>query len=84
MVSFAALVVLIISPQALISVSFQMSFAAVYALVAFYEVYAKKLATLLYSGNFIIKIFFYLLGIVICDFVASIATAPISLYHFHQ
>ena len=84
MVSFAALVVLIISPQALISVSFQMSFAAVYALVAFYEIYAQKLSTLLHSGNFIIKIFCYLLGIVICDFVASLATAPISLYHFHR
>lgn len=84
MVSFAALVLLIISPQALISVSFQMSFAAVYALVAFYEVYAEKLATLLHSGNIIKKIFCYLLGIVICDFIASIATAPISLYHFHR
>ena len=84
MVSFAALVVLVISPQALISVSFQMSFAAVYALIAFYECYAEKLAVLLYSGNFIKKAFCYLIGIVICDFVASIATAPISLYHFHR
>ncbi len=84
MVSFAALVLLVISPQALISVSFQMSFAAVYALVAFYEVYAEKLATLLHSGNIIKKIFCYLLGIVICDFIASMATAPISLYHFHR
>ncbi|MBO6282243.1 MAG: ComEC/Rec2 family competence protein [Alphaproteobacteria bacterium] len=84
MVSFAALVVLVIAPQALISVSFQMSFAAVYALIAFYEVYATKLSAGLYGKNFIVKIFYYLLGIVVCDFVASIATAPISLYHFQR
>ena len=84
MVSFAALVVLVIAPQALISVSFQMSFTAVYALIAFYEVYATKLSAGLYGKNFIVKIFYYLLGIVVCDFVASIATAPISLYHFQR
>lgn len=84
MVSFAALVLLIIAPQALVSVSFQMSFAAVYALTAFYEAYAAKIATWLHSSNFVIKIFCYLAGIVICDFVASTATMPFSLYHFQR
>ncbi|MBR1904623.1 MAG: ComEC/Rec2 family competence protein [Alphaproteobacteria bacterium] len=84
MVSFAALVLLIVAPQALISVSFQMSFAAVYALTAFYEVYSAKIAFWLHSSNFILKIFYYLSGIVICDFVASIATMPFSLYHFQR
>ena len=81
MVSFAALAVLIIAPQALISVSFQMSFAAVYALVAFYESYKRKP----YRRRGIFgTVFLYLSGIVICDFVASLATAPFSLYHFHR
>ena len=81
MVSFAALAVLVISPQALISISFQMSFAAVYALVAFYENYKG----LPYQKRGIFStIWFYLCGIVICDFVASLATAPFALYHFHR
>lgn len=84
MVSFAALVILIIEPQTLVSVSFQMSFAAVYALVAFYEVYASKLSQYTPKHNFVLKIFWYLCGIVLADFVASVATLPFALYHFHR
>jgi len=84
MVNFAALVILIIEPQTLISVSFQMSFAAVYALVAFYETYASKLSRFAPKHNFLLKILWYLCGIVLADFVASIATLPFALYHFHR
>ena len=84
MVSFAALMVLIISPAALVSVSFQMSFAAVTALVVFYEKYAKIIANWSYDCGFIAKAFYYLLGVVICDFVASLATSPFAIYHFHK
>ncbi len=81
MVSFAALMILIISPQALISIGFQMSFAAVYALVSFYESYKRRP----YQKRGIFStIWLYLSGIVICDFVASLATAPFALYHFHR
>ena len=81
MVSIAALVVLIIAPQALISISFQMSFAAVYALVAFYESYKRRP----YQKRGVFgTIWLYLCGIVICDLVASLATAPFALYHFHR
>ncbi len=82
MVAFAALVILLISPQALISISFQMSFAAVTALVAFYERY-RNLATYRHK-NIFGKILYYLIGIVLCDFVASLATTPFALYHFHK
>ena len=84
MISFAALVVLIISPESLISISFQMSFAAVLALISFYEKYAPKLSVLNFQRSFIHKIFSYLLGIVICDFIASLATIPFAIYHFHR
>ncbi len=84
MVSLAALIILILQPQALISVSFQMSFAAVYALVAFYEHYASKINHLARRGGIFNKIFWYLSGIVVGDFVASLATMPFSTYHFHQ
>lgn len=84
MVSVAALVILLLQPQSLISISFQMSFAAVYALIAFYEKYAGKIYRLAHRGGHINKIFWYLMGIVIGDFVASLATMPFALYHFHQ
>ncbi len=84
MVCFAGLVLLIVSPQALISISFQMSFAAVVALIAFYEKYAKKIALWSVNRGIFSKIFFYLAGIVICDFVASLATMPFAIYHFHR
>lgn len=35
--TWAALIVLVVTPEALVGASFQMSFAAVFALVAFYE-----------------------------------------------
>ena len=84
MVCFAGLVLLIISPQALISISFQMSFAAVVALISFYEKYARKITLWSVNRGIFSKIFFYLAGIVICDFVASLATMPFAVYHFHR
>ena len=84
MVSFAALLILIISPQALISISFQMSFAAVYTLIAFYEWYCAKFSASEYQAGMFSKIYRYLTGIIVCDLVASLATAPFSLYHFHR
>lgn len=84
MVCFAALIILIISPQSLISISFQLSFAAVFALIAFYETYSAKLAKYRPDNSLFLKIIWYLSGIVICDFVASLATLPFSLYHFHR
>ena len=84
MVCFAGLVLLIISPQALISISFQMSFAAVVALISFYEKYARKITLWSVNSGIFSKIFFYLAGIVICDFVASLATMPFAIYHFHR
>lgn len=84
MVCFAGMVLLIIFPQALISISFQMSFAAVIALIAFYEKYAKKISLWSVNRGIFSKIFFYLAGIVICDFVASLATMPFAIYHFHR
>lgn len=83
MVSCAAMIILIMAPQSLVSVSFQMSFAAVYALVAFYEVSAKHLRLPRQSGV-LRTVLWYFLGVLICDFIASLATAPFGLYHFHR
>lgn len=84
MVSFAALVVLVISPNALISAGFQMSFAAVVVLIAFYERYASTINKLFSGKNIFQIIMAYMSGLVISDFVASLATLPFAIYHFNQ
>lgn len=90
-IAWAALIVLIISPQALIGASFQMSFAAVVALIAFYENYAGSLHSFL-KGETVQSwwlkglkiIWLYIIGILVADFVASLATMPFAIYHFNK
>lgn len=93
MISWAALIVLVISPQALISASFQMSFAAVAALIAFYERFAGGLhrflnghenAEISLPSKVVRIVFAYVAGILVSDLVASLATLPFSIYHFNQ
>ncbi len=84
MLSIAAFIVLSISPYALISASFQMSFAAVLVLIAFYERYASSIHKF-FKGKSILKIIIaYIGGLLISDFVASMATLPFAIYHFNR
>lgn len=88
--ALAALIILVVSPQMLVSISFQLSFAAVTALVAFYERCGKKVEHFLsgekgtLAGKVCRGIFAYLAGIVIADLVASLATLPFAIYHFNR
>ncbi|MBP5399890.1 MAG: ComEC/Rec2 family competence protein [Alphaproteobacteria bacterium] len=88
--ALAASFILIISPQMLISISFQLSFAAVTAMIAFYESFSTKIHRFLSSPNsgLIIKtiriITAYLFGVIIADFIASSATLPFVIYHFNK
>lgn len=92
-VAWAAFIILIFVPQSLISVSFQMSFAAVIALIAFYEKFAGALQRFLNGDGSkdnplpvkILKIVWvYLIGILVSDLVASLATLPFAVYHFNK
>ena len=92
-IAWAALIVLIISPWALIGASFQMSFAAVVMLIAFYEKFAGPIQRFLNGGtnrsigiiNRTVRIVWaYFAGIVISDLVASLATLPFGIYHFNM
>lgn len=85
LVAWAALVVLLLAPEALVGPSFQMSFAAVAALVAAYEVLAPRLAAwraerrgwLAMAGQ-------YVAGVVLSTLVAGGATALYGAYHFNR
>jgi competence protein ComEC len=84
MVAWAAGVILLIAPESLMSVSFQMSFAAVTALVAIYEFsYTSRLNR---SGgrSKILRLVYYLAAVLLTTLVAGAATAPFALYHFNQ
>jgi len=89
-VALAALVVLAFVPESLFSVSFQMSFAAAAALVAFYERMSERQQSRNLSttggaiGATLRKTGAYLTGIAFTTLVAGIAVAPFAAYHFHK
>lgn len=91
-IAWAAFLVLLITPEALIGASFQMSFAAVLALIAFYEKFAGSLHRFLcgeHGQNSLPLrafrlIFAYIAGILVSDLVASLATLPFAVYHFNR
>jgi competence protein ComEC len=84
LVAWAALVVLLVRPEAVIGPSFQMSFAAVAALVAAYEgsrVWrTERRSELGWFGRALL----YLGGLVLTSVIAGLATAPFALYHFNR
>lgn len=85
----AAIVVLLWRPESLVGASFQMSFAAVTALVAAYELLSPRLSRwrarrggLLGSPARAVVV--YVAGILISTVVAGLATAPFAGFHFHR
>lgn len=84
LVAASALVVLLFRPESLLSVSFQMSFAAVTSLIYFFEVTRTMWTKLYTDSNVIKKLMVYFLAVCMTTIIASIATAPFALYHFGQ
>lgn len=89
-IAVAAMIILVAFPHALVGASFQMSFAAVVCLVAFYERYAGALSRFLdrSAGNALIRgvkiLLLYFVGVLVSDLVASLATLPFAVYHFNR
>jgi competence protein ComEC len=84
MVVIAATIILLLFPESLTTASFQMSFAAVFALISFYELIGRKLGKFSRSGGLPRKVFAYVLGIILTSLIAGLATAPFAIYHFGQ
>jgi len=85
-VAIAAAALLIIAPSSLLNVGFQMSFAAVIALVAAYE-YARDRRGSKPPGvprGAGVQMILFFAGIIGSTVVASLAVAPIAAYHFHK
>lgn len=80
LVAWAALVVLLRQPESLLGASFQMSFAAVVALIAAYETGAARRPE--GAGGLDWRLALYVGGVALTTVVATLATAPLAVYHF--
>ncbi|MEZ5907389.1 MAG: ComEC/Rec2 family competence protein [Hyphomicrobiaceae bacterium] len=85
-VGLAALLLLALFPESLLDISFQMSFAAVVALISVYETWRRmrpvgrgdgRRGPLRLAGLFLV-------GIIATTLIASLAVAPFGAYHFHK
>ena len=84
LVAFAALVVLAFAPESFMTASFQMSFAAVTALVLFYDTTREWWRRAYSSSGVAGKCWLYLVGVSATSVVATAATAPFAIYHFQH
>lgn len=82
LVAFAAAVVVLVAPESLLGPSFQMSFGAVIALIAAYEVASPALARWRSGAGLLPRVALYLGGVALTSVVATAATTPFALYHF--
>lgn len=84
-VALSALIILVLFPESLLDVGFQMSFAAVVALVAAYEALRGRLGERrAYTFGWIGMAGLFLGGIILSTVVASAAVTPFAMYHFHK
>jgi competence protein ComEC len=85
-VALAALAILVVWPESLFDPGFQMSFAAVVALVSAYEWLrgrAEERSAITMRGALRDTLMFFG-GIVASTLIASLAVAPFGIYHFHN
>jgi competence protein ComEC len=85
-VALAALAILVLWPESLLDAGFQMSFAAVVALVSTYEALRQRAAERDGTARrgWFGAAFVFLGGILTTTLIASLAVAPFGIYHFHN
>lgn len=84
LVMWAALMLMVIAPESLLGASFQMSFAAVIALIATYESSRGWVRRQRVQGGVVRKIALYFAGMILTTLVAAAATGPFAAYHFNR
>jgi competence protein ComEC len=84
--AWAACLVLLVAPESLLGPSFQMSFAAVMALIAGYELLPGGLRAWAHQGvgSWFSRPLRYLGAVVLSSILAITATAPFAVYHFNR
>ena len=98
LVAWAAFVILAVAPESLLGASFQMSFAAVVALVAAYEYVSQKgwfrigdsvgglpqPGAPAPGGAWVRRARVYLASVLLTSVIAILATAPFAIYNFNR
>jgi competence protein ComEC len=84
LVAVGALVVLLFWPESLVGPSFQLSFAAITAIVALHEQPRVKALLSRRDEAGVAKLGRFLLALVLTGLAVETALTPIALYHFHQ
>jgi competence protein ComEC len=82
LIAWAAAVLLLFNPEYLLGVSFQLSFAATFALIAVYESLRGRLAPMRDGLGWWRRAALYLGGVLLTSAVAGLATAPFVVFHF--
>lgn len=89
-VALAAIVVLCIAPEAILHPGFQMSFAAVAALVSGFEHLSNRAAIRIKQrpatryGLMLLKLRNYLTGLILVPLIAGLSTGLFAAYHFYR
>jgi competence protein ComEC len=82
--AYAATGILLLTPMSVTGPSFQMSFAAVGALIAFYETYRARLSKWHREAGPVGRVALYGLGISLTTVICTVATAPYTIFHFNR
>ena len=83
-VAWAAVAVLLVQPESLLGASFQMSFAAMIALVAAFEWYGLRRSAWAAEDDASRRLWRYVAGVALVTVIASLATAPFAAYNFNR
>lgn len=88
-VALAAIVIILITPSAVVGPGFQMSFAATAALIATYEIWDSRWSQRVASDSkpvagWISSTLVFFTGLAVTSLVAGLATAPFAIFHFHR
>ena len=84
LVACAAAVILLVQPESLMTASFQMSFAAVTALIAAYEAWQRRRPRYREPPGPLRRFGGYIVGVAATSVIAMLATAPFAAFHFHR
>ncbi|MBA3677814.1 MAG: ComEC/Rec2 family competence protein [Sphingosinicella sp.] len=84
LLAVGALIILLLWPESMAGASFQLSFAAIGAIVALHEHPRVKALLARRDEGFGAKAGRLVLGLILTGLAVEIALAPIALYHFHK
>ncbi len=80
--ALAATVLMLLEPEEVPSVSFQMSFSAILALISGYELLRPALRSVRGDGTWTRRFALHLAALALTSFLAGTASAPFGAYHF--